>query len=578
MRAALRVLILAALALTAPLSLAQGRSGLYNQAPELVYGKRYGMVCDGTTDDTAAFAAARTAGYGKLLVLPAGTCMIDPTTLSSAISIQGQGIGKTILKANASVAATAVLNSNSAAVSGIELRDFTLDVNRAANGGNAFLSGVRVGDPAAGGNTSSRFIMERVRVTGSAQHNVQLIRHTGARVSNSELDDHSTFGIVLFRACLDCVVEGNYIHTTQAGAYGIASDDRSTDSTTSESGRRVVIANNTLEGGGAGVTAIDVEGGLSHAVTGNTIRDWTTYGIDINSSNADSVPDASSNFNVVAGNAISGIGNAGAGINIEGSGNVVANNAITSGGAIGIQQQIPNENTLGAKNNVISGNTITANAGAGILVYAADGLVIANNVLSDVTHYGIRLVALAAGSGGGAISNVSVTGNLVRSTLYSAIAVESNTNNISEVNVVGNTVIDWDTAAASTRYGLELAKGAGTVSNVALRSNMLIKTGATGLVGVRIPASVTGVALSGNTAINLTTNFSDASAAEAKTYNRGNTWNQKEVYGTAAPATGTWAVGDIVWNSAPAAGGTLGWVCTTGGSPGTWKAFGGIAP
>lgn len=44
-------------------------------------------------------------------------------------------------------------------------------------------------------------------------------------------------------------------------------------------------------------------------------------------------------------------------------------------------------------------------------------------------------------------------------------------------------------------------------------------------------------------------------------------------YRTAAPTTGTWKQGDIVWNSQPAAGGTPGWVCTTAGSPGTWKAM-----
>lgn len=46
---------------------------------------------------------------------------------------------------------------------------------------------------------------------------------------------------------------------------------------------------------------------------------------------------------------------------------------------------------------------------------------------------------------------------------------------------------------------------------------------------------------------------------------------------TAAPTTGTYDVGDIVYNSAPAAGGTIGFVCTTAGTPGTWKTFGAIA-
>lgn len=46
---------------------------------------------------------------------------------------------------------------------------------------------------------------------------------------------------------------------------------------------------------------------------------------------------------------------------------------------------------------------------------------------------------------------------------------------------------------------------------------------------------------------------------------------------SSAPSNGTWAVGDIVYHSSPAPGGNIGWVCTTAGSPGTWKTFGTIA-
>jgi len=56
-----------------------------------------------------------------------------------------------------------------------------------------------------------------------------------------------------------------------------------------------------------------------------------------------------------------------------------------------------------------------------------------------------------------------------------------------------------------------------------------------------------------------------------------NSWNARVNYGTAAPAAGTWAVGDTTYNSAPAASGTMGWVCTTAGTPGTWKTFGTIS-
>lgn len=52
--------------------------------------------------------------------------------------------------------------------------------------------------------------------------------------------------------------------------------------------------------------------------------------------------------------------------------------------------------------------------------------------------------------------------------------------------------------------------------------------------------------------------------------------NKLHRYGSGPPTTGTYNQGDITWNTAPAAAGKIGWVCVTGGTPGTWKAFGAI--
>lgn len=46
--------------------------------------------------------------------------------------------------------------------------------------------------------------------------------------------------------------------------------------------------------------------------------------------------------------------------------------------------------------------------------------------------------------------------------------------------------------------------------------------------------------------------------------------------GSAAPSSGAWLRGDIVYNDSPSAGGLIGWVCVASGSPGTWKTFGAI--
>jgi hypothetical protein len=41
-------------------------------------------------------------------------------------------------------------------------------------------------------------------------------------------------------------------------------------------------------------------------------------------------------------------------------------------------------------------------------------------------------------------------------------------------------------------------------------------------------------------------------------------------WANAIPSTGTYVLGDIVWNTAPSNGQPIGWVCIAGGSPGTW--------
>ncbi|HVW50819.1 MAG TPA: right-handed parallel beta-helix repeat-containing protein [Trinickia sp.] len=51
----------------------------------------------------------------------------------------------------------------------------------------------------------------------------------------------------------------------------------------------------------------------------------------------------------------------------------------------------------------------------------------------------------------------------------------------------------------------------------------------------------------------------------------------RQFTGSAAPTTGSYEQGDIVWSVAPAAATAIGWVCTASGTPGTWKTFGTIA-
>lgn len=53
----------------------------------------------------------------------------------------------------------------------------------------------------------------------------------------------------------------------------------------------------------------------------------------------------------------------------------------------------------------------------------------------------------------------------------------------------------------------------------------------------------------------------------------------RHIYRSSDPGAGseTWVRGEIVWNSAPSAGGPPGWMCVASGTPGTWKAMANLA-
>jgi hypothetical protein len=52
--------------------------------------------------------------------------------------------------------------------------------------------------------------------------------------------------------------------------------------------------------------------------------------------------------------------------------------------------------------------------------------------------------------------------------------------------------------------------------------------------------------------------------------------NRLQMFASAPPTSGTYNVGDMVWNDRPRVGGTVGWYCLRAGDPGVWNPFGEI--
>jgi hypothetical protein len=67
-----------------------------------------------------------------------------------------------------------------------------------------------------------------------------------------------------------------------------------------------------------------------------------------------------------------------------------------------------------------------------------------------------------------------------------------------------------------------------------------------------------------------------ANPAGAKLVNFFGAFGRAVAYGTAAPTTGEWGVGDRVYDQTPVVGQPKSWVCTVAGAPGTWVSEGNL--
>ena len=112
------------------------------------------------------------------------------------------------------------------------------------------------------------------------------------------------------------------------------------------------------------------------------------------------------------------------------------------------------------------------------------------------------------------------------------------------------------TATVKTASGTGIAIATGVVQ--------IVRCDGTDVIAVNT-ASVSGGTLGGDV----------TGAAASNTVNKIQGHNM--IWGELPPSSGTWNQGDICFNSAPMAGGTIGWTCVGGGTPGTWKLFGVIA-
>ena len=568
--------------------------------------EQYGAVGDGLTDDAAAIQLA--LNTGKSVRLGDKTYLISSGLTYTADYQRFFGSGP-----NSKLLCTTGSNNNGVnMVTALSKTGVVFEGIRVEN------SGYGITIPAAG-------------VFTGMGYGVAFIHCHAGKVLNSYFKKCGSSGqgvaAIYFSGSTECLAQGNHVTESQNGVnsdnwyYGVDNTSRS---------RNNCITGNLFYNNEGSPVVCDISGSLvgevGDTITANVCYS-NKYGIAVTGVKCSIIGNLI-NMNNYSNGGIGWDAIAVTGREITISGNTIIN-PYKSGVTIQAKATGYPVGGLDARDMVVADNLIVWDSGIaaggsdshGIRVInnsaanAVEGLILANNKIIRARTNGILLDGAAftiydvsirgnqienAGAEGILANNtypggLSIEGNSVKNCTNEGIklttcprAIVANNRSISNgkagiyasasprSNVSGNQCWDNGTSAANTYDGIYMTGVSGSSS---IYGNHLgnISSGNT-RYGLNVDdATAAGYMIFGNLYGTVATGTKLVATSGSYTGALEGELGQREIWGNGAPVSGSWTRGDRVWSTVPSAAGTIGWVCTTGGTPGTWKTFGAIS-
>jgi hypothetical protein len=538
----------------------------------------YGAKGDGATDDTAAIQAALNAiTTGGEVVFPPGTYLVSgsgsllqPKSNTALIGTRTASV----IRINSASAAASIFGIGTN-VSGLVFEGLTLDGN---SGVVTAYDTFGLQFPDVGAITVRNCTFQNFKrdgmllgLTTRVDHltvdtcNFSNIVFNGVRTYNARMQyiNNSRFfdfvtspldfnPIAVENAETTTIVTNNYFSNNSASwASG--------NSTVSLMGDRNYVAGNTIVGGGMIVVHAGPFGrtGIKdYRIIGNSIQNTVTPGIIVNT---DVNTDIIVSNNYIRGSASSGIQviSATAPPYSTNTPVIVSNNIIedTSNATYTNTNQPACIMAAQTSNVIITGNQCITPRWAGIaMLSGANNCTVQGNTI--IGQRGQAPTDFATNVGGGI---VVAPGGL------------SYVEDVYNITINGNFVFDFLTtvspATTSIRTGGIVAyndsSGAKTVEYITITNNVVRNGNGIAVQTYFLENST----VDGNTVWNSNGDIVDTSSTTLLA-------NATIGLYSAAPTTGTWKRGTVIYNSAPASAGFVGWVCTASGTPGTWRTFG----
>jgi hypothetical protein len=543
--------------------------------------RRYGPALDGSTDDTTALTTWASVG-GDDMYFPANKIAL----ITAAIPL--------------------VSNSTIRFGRGGRIQTATTNISMfsASAKTNIRIFGGHFKQTSAGNN-------------GSVAH-VRLVNCTNCWIDGVEFEGHQWAAVEL-NGTDDSDVTNCYCHDALASTAGNKFDIQ-----LYHSNRCNVAFNRCYGAKHGGIIVQDVNGSgvdvpTRNRVHHNRVRDMEVYGIVIYLGGSDPT------FNEVTDNEVENVDgdpaaqdSTGTGIYAVGSGigglkicrNTVRNaciltDDITNGPAgitiadvaTGTVRPVVSENnvedmTQGSGILLVSspgGAIITSNsirmpsnndgsgAGGGTLVgngikifNSSDATIEGNGVIQDGSGDGLLVIATTS-----SFDRITINGNTIRAAEGNAVRVDRTSTHVhTDIAITGNNLRTDDAASCVAMAGCDRVTVTGNVGGSDTGPALAFTAcTATRVANNSLNANGTNGVTTSGTCTN--SNYDKTNRIPGNISNGGTGFRIEQIGAT--PAAGTYVAGDTVWHAAPAAGASPGAICTTGGTPGTWKAMPAIA-
>lgn len=528
--------------------------------------RAFGAVGDGITDDTAAIVAAIAAvpaSGGELRLKPGATHLISVpyTDTYAGGTIYKAFTMKSNLKVTGVRSTLKLANNSTTAVSPKPIAIFF---------SNAYLTdvvfeGVAFDMNGANNSVNSTNILQSAIVFSSDNARCDDLRIYGCKFRDTAgtsyvvLAQTNTVGaLVGFRN----IIKDNYFYTTNAN---LTTTDHSTISG--------IVNDSLMEGNVFEFSAIRTDNvgvvvdlqGTNNRFVNNKVKNYAV-GVQIGGNYVTASEDI-----VVANNVFSPMKN----------------------GGVNFFRELPTQQAIDritiAHNHIDlddSATTVPEKYGVqAVTQYGLSNILIQGNTIkktgNTVQSGGVYFVPNLAGQ---KYSNIVIDGNTVIGT-YEGVHVLATVSDLGTVKVINNTFrnINNLVAGGASSMGVQFYNNGRTIDEIIIANNTFINDAAVNFtygvwIGTNAGSGTYGTIVSDNNVYKGITNTGPLaslsyteSSVTTPTLKR---FGSDILYYAAAPASGTWVMGQRVYNKTPAVAQPKSWVCTVAGSPGTWVSEG----